>query len=189
VRVVGHRGASAEHPEHTIAAYERALELGADGLETDVRLTADGHLVCVHDRTVQRTSDGVGVVSALELADLERLDFAARQREWDVFDEEVADRERTGIVTLEALLGLVVDAGRPVELAIEAKHPTRYGGLVERHIVETLGRFGLAHPAPGLLGPVRIMSFAPASLRRVRRLGVTLVITDRPREMLRRLGR
>ena len=48
--VFAHRGASAHRAEHTLAAYERALEVGADGLECDVRLTADGHLVLVHDR-------------------------------------------------------------------------------------------------------------------------------------------
>ena len=52
--VVAHRGASADRPEHTRAAYELALQEGADGVECDVRLTRDGHLVCVHDRRVDR---------------------------------------------------------------------------------------------------------------------------------------
>ena len=75
--VVAHRGASSDAPEHTLAAYVRAIEDGADGLEADVRLTADGHLVFVHDRKVDRTSNGSGVLSTLELADLESLDFGA----------------------------------------------------------------------------------------------------------------
>jgi glycerophosphoryl diester phosphodiesterase len=58
--VVAHRGSSAEEPEHTLSAYQRAIEVGADALECDVRLTADGHLVCVHDRRVNRTSNGQG---------------------------------------------------------------------------------------------------------------------------------
>ena len=53
--VVAHRGASTHRAEHTLAAYALALEQGAQGLECDVRLTRDGHLVCVHDRTVDRT--------------------------------------------------------------------------------------------------------------------------------------
>lgn len=48
--VVAHRGASAARPEHTLAAYDLALKEGADGVECDVRLTRDGHLVCVHGR-------------------------------------------------------------------------------------------------------------------------------------------
>src|SRR6478735_2983144 len=75
--VVAHRGASAERPEHTLAAYELALREGADGVECDVRLTRDGHLVCVHDRRVDRTSTGTGLVSELTLAELRRLDWGA----------------------------------------------------------------------------------------------------------------
>ncbi|MFD7917872.1 glycerophosphodiester phosphodiesterase family protein [Streptomyces sp. NPDC059740] len=75
--IVAHRGASEDVPEHTLAAYRRAIEDGADGLECDVRLTADGHLVCVHDWRVNRTSNGRGAVSALELADLAALDFGS----------------------------------------------------------------------------------------------------------------
>ena len=59
---------ASEEPEHTLRAYRKAFEHGADGVECDVRLTADHHLVCVHDRRVDRTSNGAGVVSALELA-------------------------------------------------------------------------------------------------------------------------
>ena len=75
--VVAHRGSSGVHAEHTLTAYEKAITEGADALECDVRLTRDGVLVCVHDRRVDRTSDGRGVVSTLELADLGELDFSS----------------------------------------------------------------------------------------------------------------
>ncbi len=75
--VVAHRGASADLAEHTLAAYELALRHGADALECDVRLTRDGHLVCVHDRRVDRTSTGRGVVSEMTLQGLTELDFAS----------------------------------------------------------------------------------------------------------------
>ncbi len=58
--IVAHRGASGHRAEHTLAAYVLALEQGSDGLECDVRLTRDGHLVCVHDRRIDRTSTGRG---------------------------------------------------------------------------------------------------------------------------------
>ena len=64
-------------PEHTLAAYELALQEGADGVECDVRLTRDGHLVCVHDRRIDRTSTGTGLVSEMTLAQLRRLDYGA----------------------------------------------------------------------------------------------------------------
>jgi len=72
--VVAHRGASAARPEHTLAAYDLALKEGADGVECDVRLTRDGHLVCLHDADVRRTTDGKGKVSDFTLAELRRLD-------------------------------------------------------------------------------------------------------------------
>ncbi|MEU5236875.1 glycerophosphodiester phosphodiesterase [Streptomyces lydicus] len=174
ISVVAHRGASEEAPEHTLAAYRRAIEDGADALECDVRLTADGHLVCVHDRRVNRTSNGRGAVSALELADLATLDFGSWKDE-TAYGDEAPDRqhedpERTSVLTLERLLELVADADRRVELAIETKHPTRWAGQVEERLVELLGRFGHTEPARGAdrTSPVRVMSFSARSLHRIR---------------------
>ncbi len=180
-QVVAHRGASAIEAEHTLAAYRRALADGADGLECDVRLTRDGVLVCVHDRRVDRTSSGRGVVSTLELADLHELDFAS-WRDGDVEPPdplltagwEAPDFDRTGVLTLERLLEVVTAIDRPVQLAIETKHPTRYAGLVELKLVQLLDRFNLAS-APGTMkDAVRVMSFAPTGLRRIRQLAPEL---------------
>ncbi|MER6089055.1 glycerophosphodiester phosphodiesterase [Streptomyces bluensis] len=176
IQVVAHRGASDEAPEHTLAAYKKAIEDGADALECDVRLTADGHLVCVHDRRVNRTSNGRGAVSALELADLATLDFGS----WKSRDEEPdwehrpEDREATSVLTLERLLELVADAGRQVELAIETKHPTRWAGQVEERLLLLLKRFGLDAPESAAESPVRVMSFSARSLHRVRAASPTL---------------
>lgn len=76
--VIAHRGGAALWPENTLYAFERAAALGADVIETDVRLTADGALVLVHDETVARTTDGAGRVSELTLAELKRLDAGHR---------------------------------------------------------------------------------------------------------------
>ncbi|MEU3981479.1 glycerophosphodiester phosphodiesterase [Streptomyces sp. NPDC026672] len=182
VQVVAHRGASEDAPEHTLAAYKKAIEDGADALECDVRLTADGHLVCVHDRRVNRTSNGRGAVSALELAELAALDFGAwKTREsWRARDEEPdwvehpADRADTSVLTLERLLELIADAGRRVELAVETKHPTRWAGQVEERLLLLLKRFGLDAPASAAESPVRIMSFSARSLHRVRAVSPTM---------------
>ncbi|MFB0616445.1 glycerophosphodiester phosphodiesterase [Streptomyces sp. AGS-58] len=182
IQVVAHRGASEDAPEHTLAAYRKAIEDGADALECDVRLTADGHLVCVHDRRVNRTSNGRGAVSALELADLAALDFGSwKTREaWHGRDEEPdwehrpEDREETSVLTLERLLELVADAGRRVELAIETKHPTRWAGQVEERLLTLLKRFGLDAPDPAAGSQVRVMSFSARSLHRVRAASPTL---------------
>ncbi|MEU3874923.1 MULTISPECIES: glycerophosphodiester phosphodiesterase [Streptomyces] len=171
--VVAHRGASDDAPEHTLAAYRKAIEDGADALECDVRLTADGHLVCVHDRRVNRTSNGRGAVSTLELADLAALDFGswkAPAGETEAPDrdmEDAADPDRTSVLTLERLLELVVDSGRRIELAIETKHPTRWAGRVEESLLALLTRFGLTEPPPDEPSAVRVMSFSARSLHRV----------------------
>ncbi len=67
--IFAHRGASYDAPEHTLNAYLRAIDDGADGVECDVRLTRDGHLVCVHDRRLERTSNGRGLVRRQTLDD------------------------------------------------------------------------------------------------------------------------
>lgn len=155
--VVAHRGASSALAEHTLTAYQAAIDAGADALECDVRLTRDGHLVCVHDRTVDRTSDGRGVVSALELTDLAGLDFESWRSDQtgpDAFpgpsrravsgsEPDRISAHDAGVLTLERLLETVVAAPRPVRLLIETKHPTRYAGLVEYELIQLLRRFGL----------------------------------------------
>ncbi len=72
--VCAHRGLSGIFPENTMGAFEAAIELGADFLELDVRRTADGEIVCLHDSTVDRTTDGSGEVSAMTLAEVRALD-------------------------------------------------------------------------------------------------------------------
>lgn len=175
--VFAHRGSSAALPEHTLAAYLRALDEGADGLECDVRLTRDGHLVCVHDRRLDRTSNGRGRVSARTLAELDQLDFGSWHRAStgeDLPTDVPADPSRTRLLTLDALLHAVRAAGRPVELLIETKHPTRYGADVERRLVELLRRHGLAEREPDDLVRVTVMSFSPLAVRRIRDLAPQL---------------
>lgn len=162
--VFAHRGGADALPEHTLAAYLRALDEGADGVECDVRLTRDGHLVCVHDRRLERTSNGTGPVSAKTLAQLEELDFGSWHRPY----VEELSVEHTRLLTLERLLTALRDWGRPVRLLIETKHPSRYGGEVERRLVGMLARFGLAEPVAGDPLRVTVMSFAAFALRRIR---------------------
>jgi glycerophosphoryl diester phosphodiesterase len=176
--VVAHRGSSGAHPEHTLTAYEKAVVEGADALECDVRLTRDGVLVCVHDRRVDRTNDGRGSVSTLELADLAELDFASwKRRDHDSLLEaswEEPDRDGGRVLTLERLLQLALDSERPVQLHVETKHPTRYGGLVEKALVDLLARYGLAEPLTRSASRVTVMSFAATSLRRIHAMAPAL---------------
>jgi len=72
--VIAHRGASADAPEHTIAAFELALTQGADGIQLDIHLSADGQPVVIHDFTLERTTDGAGPVTEHCVRELKRLD-------------------------------------------------------------------------------------------------------------------
>jgi len=72
--IFAHRGASAHAPENTLAAFELALAQGADGIELDAKLSADGHVVIIHDATVDRTTDRQGRVKDMSLAELRSLD-------------------------------------------------------------------------------------------------------------------
>jgi len=77
--IIGHRGASAFAPENTVAAFGLAAEQGAHGVELDVRLSADGNVVVMHDATVERTTNGAGRVSRLSSAQLRALDAGMGQ--------------------------------------------------------------------------------------------------------------
>ncbi len=189
-QVVAHRGASHDVAEHTLGAYVAALEAGVDGLECDVRLTADGHLVCVHDRTLKRTASTSGLVSTSDLAELNELDFASWKNPWADLDDEAPERDESldRVLTLRKLLETTADYHRRVEVAIETKHPTRFGGLVEKRLVEMLREFGWDVAG----SPVRVMSFSFTALQRVERLApeVQLVqLIDKPQHwpMLRRV--
>jgi glycerophosphoryl diester phosphodiesterase len=155
--IIAHRGASAAYPEHSRPAYEKALADGADGLECDVRLSRDGHLILMHDRTLDRTSDRRGPVSRLSLAQLRRVDFAGE-----------------AILTLNELIDLAGSAGRPMRLLVETKHPNRYGKAVEQRLLALLRRRGLDRPREGDPVEVTMMSFSPLAVRRVRAMAPAL---------------
>ena len=79
--VAAHRGWCAAYPENTMLAFKKALEVGVDQIETDVRITADGELVLIHDATVDRTTNGTGKVCEKTLAELRELDAGIKKGE------------------------------------------------------------------------------------------------------------
>lgn len=169
--VFAHRGSSAVLPEHTLDAYRQAIAEGADGLECDVRLTRDGHLVCIHDRRLERTSNGRGVVSASTLAQVLDLDFGS----WHPGSvEQPREPAPARVLTMAQLLDAAMAAGRQLRLLIETKHPTRHGASVERELVALLARYGLHRDDPGAPVRVTVMSFSALAMRRVRALAPQL---------------
>jgi glycerophosphoryl diester phosphodiesterase len=162
-QVIAHRGANDAEPEHSLAAYLRAIEQGVSGVECDVRLTMDGTLVCVHDRRINRTSSGRGSVSGQYLSELVISDFSGRIDDWMDFEDPRPDESRTRLLTLETLLTTVLDASQTIEFAIETKHPVRFGKYVEMELFDVLKRYGLANSSR-----VRVMSFSRRAIQRYR---------------------
>ena len=80
IEVTGHRGAAGLEPENTLRSIQRAIDLGVDRVEIDVRVTKDGHLVVIHDETVDRTTNGHGYVKDLTFSELRRLDAGKGER-------------------------------------------------------------------------------------------------------------
>src|SRR5690606_20002442 len=130
--IIAHRGASDQAPETTMAAFRRALDIGADGIELDVHMSADGRLVVIHDETVDRTSNGKGLVKDKTLAELKELDFGS----W--FSEGFRGEK---IPELEDVLELLSD--RDVLLNIEIKNgPVFYPGI-ETAVADALQKYGM----------------------------------------------
>lgn len=173
MKVFAHRGASTQYAEHTRAAYAHALAIGADGLETDVQLTADGHLICWHDPTVNRTSSGQGLLDAHTLADLRKLDVHSWKTRSADLPSEYGDAA-SQLMTLDELTLMLLGAKRPVELAVEMKITRANAGHLEEAVLEWLQRWGW-DAATGTLCPgghpsevtISIMSFSRRAVDRV----------------------
>lgn len=146
--VIGHRGAPSRAPENTIASFRAALEIGVDGLELDVHLSADGHLVVIHDANLKRTTNGQGLVHEHTLAQLKQLDAGT----W-FGPAFVGER----IPTFDEVLDLVA---KRVPLQVEIKGATE--GVTEATLA--------ALDARGLLDTVMMTSFQLDRLPRVREL-------------------
>lgn len=194
--LVAHRGASAYAPEHTIAAYKLALAQGADYVEQDLQITKDGVLVCLHDLTLERTtnvedvypdrfrmedpSTGLGAggkktwaISDFTLAEIKRLDAGS----W--FDKKfTGERVPTWQEAIDLVRG---KAG----LFPETKGPEVYGSRgfdMEALVLKELQKNKLDTRGGDPKTPVIIQSFSPESLQKMRSMGsklpLMLLISD-----------
>ncbi len=174
---IAHRGASAYAPEHTLAAYTLALEMGADYVEQDLQLTSDGVLVCMHDTTLDRTTNVEEVfpdrateveqrgalrqvwrVSDFTLAEIKTLDAGS----W--FGPEFAGER---VPTFQEAIDLV--KGR-AGMYPETKSPEEYEALgltMEAELVRVFAANGLDTPAGQSDTPIYVQSFSPASLKQM----------------------
>lgn len=132
--VMAHRGNQVACPENTIAAFRRAAEDGADILETDLHLTSDGIFVCIHDETVDRTTDGCGDVAGMTLEEIKRLSAA--------YGREGFESER--VPTLSETASILPDG---MALALELKSGQFLEPHVCRQLVSELDRLHLRNRA------------------------------------------
>ncbi|MCI0433232.1 MAG: glycerophosphodiester phosphodiesterase [Gemmatimonadetes bacterium] len=173
--IIGHRGAAGHAPEHTFASWDAALEMGADYLEQDLQMTADGYLVVMHDDTLDRTARGAGCTGHVIRKTLDEL-AACDAGTW--FNDSFPDRARPEyaalrIPTLDSVFSRY--AGR-ARFYIETKNPDDAPGM-EQALVALLAKHGLAPRSPG--DPrVIIQSFSTESLRRVRALATALPLVQ-----------
>ncbi len=164
VLVGGHRGNPAEHPENTLSSFQSAIELGVDVIECDVHMSSDGHLVVIHDHTLERTTDGAGLVRDHTWADLQKVDAGGGER----------------LPSLEQVIEVARDGG--VGLAVEIKQiPIPYPGMEER-VVEALRQAEMVEQAC-------VISFYHPSCKRLKelepRLQVGLLEGARPIDPVR----
>ena len=173
VQVIAHRGASYDAPEHTFAAYDRAVRAGADFLECDLQLTKDGVLVCVHDTTVDRTSDGTGRVDSFTLAELRSLDFGSWFNTTNPLRSDPA-YAGLAIVPFEEQLRCYSAVDPGLRFHLETKAPAEYGGRMEPALLAVLARNGYAAGGTVQTSSVLVQSFELASLERMKALAPAL---------------
>ena len=148
--VGGHRGNPAEHPENTLASFRSAIELGVDLIECDVHLSADGELIVIHDHTLDRTTNGSGLVVQHTLSELRDMDAGSGER----------------LPTLAEVCALARDR---VGLCIETKQiPIPYPGLEEKLIAQLR--------ESEMLDRTAVISFHHGGVRRLKDLEPRLAV-------------
>jgi glycerophosphoryl diester phosphodiesterase len=151
----GHRGAPKAAPENTLASFQKAREMGADGVELDVMLCADGEVVVMHDSNVERTTDGHGRIPDLTLAQVKTLDAGARFGPPFVGERVPTLREVAGWAQNDMLLN------------IELKSVAARSDGLEGKVIAIIREYGLE-------SRVILSSFNPLAIWRVRRLAPNL---------------
>jgi glycerophosphoryl diester phosphodiesterase len=169
--VIAHRGDSAHRPENTLASFAGALEVGAALVELDVQLTADGHVIVIHDPTLDRTTTGRGDVRRMTLAEVRAVSAGYPDRFGSAYAGE-------RVPTLGEALALLRDRARLlVEIKTESVTDDAEGGL-EARVAEEIRRAGLSDQAALISfdhrAIVRLQALAP-EITRGRLFGRTTV--------------
>lgn len=149
--IIAHRGASAYAPENTLSSFEKAVQMGADGIELDVQLSKDGYVVVIHDTSINRTSNGIGRVGDLTLDQLKNLDFGS----W--FSSKFKNEH---ILTLEEVFSQLKDWNGLIN--VEIKREWLQFTAIEKKVAELIVKFDR-------LDKTIVSSFSALSLIKIRR--------------------
>lgn len=128
MKIIAHRGASSTFPENTLAAFRKVVQLPVDGVELDVHLTKDRHLVVIHDETINRTSNGKGYIKDMTLAQLRQYDYGS----W--FDDKFCGER---IPTLREVLQLFIHSHHQIHIELKTD-VFSYEGIEELVLREVL---------------------------------------------------
>ncbi|SCM95039.1 Glycerophosphoryl diester phosphodiesterase [Bacillus mycoides] len=155
IKNIAHRGASAYAPEHTIAAYKLGQQLKGDYIEIDLQMTKDGHLIAMHDETLNRTTNGTGLVKEHSLVDIKQLNAGSffNKKHPNLAKKEFED------ATVPTLEEIIETFGQNANYYIETKSPDEYPGMEEK-LLEIINHYQINNK-------VIIQSFSEESLRKI----------------------
>jgi len=156
-KILAHRGASAYRPENTMEAFRLGIEQGADGFELDIHLSKDGHVMVIHDATLERTSNGKGRVCDYDLANLKKFNF----------NKLFPDQPPCEVPTLADVYALVADTSLVVN--VELKTTENFYPQMPAKLVQLEQEYGMA-------GRVTYSSFNHYSLMAIRQVHPTATI-------------
>lgn len=175
--IIAHRGASAYAPENTLPAFRLAFEMGADFIEYDLQVTKDKQLVCLHDETLERTTNVEEVFPARSRV---AVGDKSRKKRWYIYDFTLAEIKRldagswaganfknTAVPTFQETLDIARGrAGHFIELKVPEDYNAR-GVDMERLVIAQLERNNLANPDSRTRNPIVIQSFSARSLQKI----------------------
>ncbi|MCU1806044.1 glycerophosphodiester phosphodiesterase [Cytobacillus firmus] len=164
---VSHRGASAYAPEHTIAAYEMGEKMHGDYIELDLQMTKDGHLIAMHDVTLDRTTDGTGSVKDYTLNEIKQLDAGSWFNEKYPYASK-AEYEGLKVPTLEEVFKKF---GKNNSYYIETKSPDVYPGM-EKELLRLVEKYKINKDK------LLVQSFSPQSLKVMNELDPTIKLVQ-----------
>ncbi|WP_426952138.1 glycerophosphodiester phosphodiesterase [Bacillus mycoides] len=166
IKNIAHRGASAYAPEHTIEAYKLGQQLKGDYIEIDLQMTKDGRLIAMHDETLDRTTNGTGLVRNYTLTEIKQLDAGS------FFNEKYPDlaKEEFKHAKVPTLAEIIETFGHNANYYIETKSPDEYPGMEEK-LLEIINHYHINDK-------VIIQSFSEKSLQKIHSLNTNISLVQ-----------